>query len=146
MLVSPPFIICGLKRTASKSDLSFSPCDVYRRHAREFAYQALPPFLRATLKTREWPGDEARLQLGHGQNFIAGNLAEVLNLANWRSSSRNYRSVPGKRPCTTFQGACHATNDPPYRWSPRTTYVAIGSPPGLLMLPQVVPLGQLVPW
>ena len=42
--------------------------------------------------------------------------------------------------------ACHATNGPPYRRSPRTTYVAIGSPPGLLVLPQVVPLGQLVSW
>ena len=28
-------------------------------------------------------------------------------------------------------GGCHATNGPPYRRSPRTTYVAIGSPPGL---------------
>ena len=29
------------------------------RHARDFAYQALPLFLRATLKRWEWPGDKA---------------------------------------------------------------------------------------
>jgi hypothetical protein len=37
-----------------------------KRHSREIAYQALPlAFLCVTLKTWEWPGDEAnRLSLG----------------------------------------------------------------------------------
>ena len=49
--------------------IKFSLPSLYaRRHSREIAYQALPLFLRATLKSWEWPGDEARqctVQLSH---------------------------------------------------------------------------------
>ena len=32
-------------------------------------------------------------------------------------------------------GVCHATNGPPYQWSPQTIYVALSRPPRHLVLP-----------
>ena len=44
-------------------------------HACDFAYQALPLFLRAILKRWEWPGDEATLEIEHDK--ICPNRAVV---------------------------------------------------------------------
>ena len=48
------------------------------RHARDFTYQALPLYPRATLKRREWPGDEATMSCFHVQSCL------VLNFLGYR--------------------------------------------------------------
>jgi hypothetical protein len=67
-------------------------------------------------------------KLTYSQNF--------LNIFHIFMQGTTYVAATSGPPRTTYV----VVSGPPYRWSLRTIYVAVSSPPGLLVLPQVVPL------